>query len=87
MGKLLKQYWLNNRKAISSMLLVTFLLVGGFLAYLKLIGIPRTEARTLYNEAQLLLFDDRDDEAKALLEKAYSIWPEEYIQTSIANID
>ena len=79
MVNLLKKYWQSNRKAILSALIISVLLGGGFLVYLKFVGIPRTEARNLFNQAQLLLLDDKDREAKTLLDKAYETWPEEYI--------
>lgn len=80
MGTLLKKYWLANRKGVLATLLTSFLLTFGFLTYLKFVGIPRTEARNLFNQAQLLIEEDRASEAKELLTQAYSVWPEEYIK-------
>lgn len=82
MGTLLKRYWLTNRKAIFSALIITFLLAVGFLAYLKFVGIPRTQARNWYNHAQLLITEGKTKEAYDVLQDAYSIWPEDYILQS-----
>lgn len=86
MGKLLKQYWLSNRRAIFSAFILTILLAAGFLAYLKFVGIPRTQARNLYNQAQLLLAEDKTAEAKEILVQAQAFWPEDYILEALSEL-
>ncbi len=60
--------------------LLVALIFGG---YLILIGIPKSTARNLYNQA--LLAADMGDLEKAdqLLQDAYAAWPEDYIQEAL----
>jgi hypothetical protein len=86
MVNLLKKYLVSNSRGILATLLTSFLLLIAFLTYLKFIGIPRTEARNLFNQAQLLILQEKDSEAKDVLMQAYAIWPEEYIKQLQAQI-
>lgn len=61
--------------------IVTATMVGAiFLIYMVFIGIPKTTARNLYNEAEISQRQGDTTKAKELLEQAYTIWPEPYIQ-------
>lgn len=52
-----------------------------------LIGVPKTQARNLYNDAQLELGSGQISAARNLLEQAYKTWPEAYIQEALENLN
>lgn len=64
--------------------LIAFVL---FFVYLIAIGVPRTHARNLYNEAYTLSEQGQNAEARSKLEEAYAVWPEPYILDGINLID
>jgi hypothetical protein len=76
-----------TRKELASVFIVSFLSLIAFGAYLLLIGIPRTQARNLYNEAYTLSDQGKQTEAKLKLEEAYRVWPEPYILDGIQRLD
>jgi len=67
-----------------ALLFITSLIVSGiYLAYFFSIGIPKTQARNYFNLSQKYLEEGNTLEARNNLEKAYSFWPEEYIQIEL----
>lgn len=60
-------------------MLVSVLVAGVFGAYLVFVGIPKTQARNLYNEAQVARSSGDEGAYSELLDKAYAAWPEGYI--------
>lgn len=58
-----------------------------FLVYLVTLGIPKTTARNLYNEATLALKAGETAQARNLLEEAYKAWPEPYIKQELDNLE
>lgn len=59
--------------------LLSITLASLFLSYLYFIGIPKTNARNLYNQAETALSLGNIDKAYMLLRQAVNAWPEEYI--------
>jgi predicted PurR-regulated permease PerM len=65
---------------------ITSLAVGiVFLGYLLLIGIPKTQARNLFNQAESANKNGDIQKAKELLQQAYLVWPEGYIASELEN--
>lgn len=74
-------------KKLSKFITITTVTTGIFLLYLMLIGVPKTQARNLYNDAQLELGSGQISAARNLLEQAYKTWPEAYIQEALENLN
>lgn len=56
------------------------MVAGGFLAYMFLIGIPKTKARNYYNQGMIAREEGNEAEAQKDFEKALTYWDEEYIK-------
>lgn len=64
-------------------ILVSLVSAGLYLLYFYTIGIPKTQARTYYNQAISALKEGKREEAKQDLEKALQNWKEAYIQEEL----
>lgn len=56
----------------------------GFLLYLFGIGIPKTQARNLYNQAMAALEKGDVGAARAALQNSVAAWPEDYSTAALA---
>jgi hypothetical protein len=71
-------------RALVKPLIATFVVGAIFLAYLMYIGIPKTQARNLYNEGLLQIQQGNISDGLELYRQAYTTWPEEYIKQELA---
>lgn len=67
-------------KQLAYSLTISLLVAGIFLAYMFLIGIPKTKARNYYNQGMIARQEGNETEAQKDFEKALSYWKEEYIR-------
>lgn len=72
-------------KQLAYSLTISILIAGIFLAYMFLIGIPKTKARNYYNQGMIAREEGNEAEAQKNFEKALTYWDEEYIQREISN--
>lgn len=59
--------------------LLSITLASIFLSYLYFVGIPKTTARNLYNQAESALAVGNKEKAYSLLQQAVISYPEKYI--------
>lgn len=70
---------------LKQLLLSVLVILAFSLIYLTLVGIPKTRARNLYNQAELAAnAGDSQTEVTRLLQEAYAAWPEDYIADYLA---
>lgn len=74
-----------SRRDFGLSLLATVVVGLLFSVYLLFVGVPRTHARNLYNEAEALFTQGDDNESRQKLEAAYAVWPEQYILDTLQN--
>lgn len=67
-------------KQLAYSLTISLLVAGIFLAYMFLIGIPKTKARNYYNQGMIARQEGNEIQAQKDFEKALSYWKEEYIK-------
>lgn len=67
------------KRSLLKYFLVILLFAVGYLTYYFFIGIPKTQARNLYEISQEHLNMGETDKYIEKLNEAYSRWPEKYI--------
>ena len=74
-------------KALLPVAVVSTLVVLVFGVYLFFIGIPRTQARNLYNEGVLSIQAGEIRPAIQYFRAALNYWPEEHIKTALLELE
>jgi hypothetical protein len=74
-------------RALIPTAIVSTLIVLIFGMYLFFIGIPRTQARNLYNEGVLSIQAGEIRPAIQYFRSALSYWPEDYIKTALLELE
>lgn len=70
-------------KTLIKFIFVISLFTTTYLVYYLFVGIPKTQARNLYEAAQEFKQINRYDKYLENLQKAYNSWPEIYISDEI----
>jgi len=79
--------WLHRNKSQAiKFVIVSIGITTVFLLYVWFIGIPKTEARNLYNRAQIFIELHDYISARSLLEDAYAEFPEGYISEALTSL-
>ena len=74
-------------KALLPVAVVSTVVMSVFNVYLYFIGIPRTQARNLYNEGVLSIQSGQIRPAIQYFRAALNYWPETYIKTALAELE
>ncbi len=83
----MKSYLQAHKAGLTRATLASVALCLVFGVYLALIGIPRTEARNLFNKGEVALALDDKAAAKDYFEQAYAKWPESYIAEELGKLN
>lgn len=76
----------NNYKDLIHLIIVSIFIAIVFIAYLVILGIPKTKARNYYNKGKIFLIMGDKEQAREFFDKARNYWDEKYIREDLEKI-